>query len=938
VEYVIDELNTIASAKAGTTDTSRITLSHFCRWTLPAQEPSFIWLYDILLGILEADPSLFKEIYRKFDIPPLTYSDLEALVLRLIQTSSFQDIDIIVDGLDECGEESVWHMSRTLIKLWLRKENVPRIRILLTASSMDIFPDPLKSKGRELILDIYPQFRNPQIMAFIENQLTASPNKHSYSNQFSIEIRHKLYSNASLPPEVDQLSEQGKLFESSMKESRGNFNWILAAIDAVEGEPSLSCMKERLAKLPTSLEGLYDICLRRIPLQDRDFVAKILHFTRCSFRPLETKALAFALAIRDSHKTTSEVWDDQIIDLSASIRPFSGDLLVFENGYVGFAHRSLSTYLDDTAGRKSEQVASTHPLIPLDAGKTHYEMAVSCIQCLMLDDDLETELDQFQTSRIPFVQYADEYWYKHASAARVDNSQLSTLVLSFIESSKIQGWLQRIGDAQPRLLLPEYTFRYHLLASLDLLELLPAKIGQWLYVDRLDALKRIPLHYALANNASRSLECLKRQVPGSEAVDTFKWTCLHFAIYSGDIALVRRYNKQEASAPSLLCIAIERRNWDIFELLLERLDSAVQSDDDSWTEWKDHLGQGLIHQAVISRNISVVEQLCNRNARLGLTNNDGMTALHLAAKLAEKPIVEYLLSQDSWGDEDILDTSDTNGDTALHLATMSGDVDIIRLLAEHGASPNRYNNVKQLPLHLAAMYGYEKVLNFLLAIGSPVNGDEFSTSPLHLAAAWGWSAVAKRLARAGANIDSRDSKRRTPLYLAAYNGSKNMVELLYSYGASATVSDADGMTPLHAAALQGWEPVVSLLLSERADVNAIESKRGQTPLHCAAISKNPSDEIVSLLLDAGADMEKPDKDGKTPLDAAKDSGNTLIAEFLWKAQSKYHSGMGTSSSSLESRISVKSVGSFSSATRMDLLWQAEEREQRNRQNVYDELL
>jgi ankyrin repeat protein len=221
-------------------------------------------------------------------------------------------------------------------------------------------------------------------------------------------------------------------------------------------------------------------------------------------------------------------------------------------------------------------------------------------------------------------------------------------------------------------------------------------------------------------------------------------------------------------------------------------------------------------------------------------------------------------------------------------------------------------------------------------MGSPVNTDNNQPSPLHLASAWGWSTVAKRLVRAGAAIEGRDNKGRTPIYLAASNGSKVMVELLLSFGAKATVCDNDGMTPLHIAALKGWEPVVSLLLHAGADVNAKEKKHGQTILHFAAISKNPSDTLVQYLLDAKADLTQKCDDGNTPLAAAQESGNTLIAELLSKAENGQP--YAWSIASPKGRLSrPQSTDSFGAATRLEILWEAEKREVRQRGEIFDRL-
>jgi len=287
-----------------------------------------------------------------------------------------------------------------------------------------------------------------------------------------------------------------------------------------------------------------------------------------------------------------------------------------------------------------------------------------------------------------------------------------------------------------------------------------------------------------------------------------------------------------------------------------------------------------------------------------------------------------------------IEAKDKNLNTALHLATEAGDIDVIRLLTEHHASLEHINKAGQLPLHIAAMYGYDNIVDLLLAMGSPVNTDDEHASPLHMASAWGWHKVALKLIKAGADIESRDEKGRTPLYLAAYNGSRIIVDLLLRYKVNPNIADTDGRSPLHVAALGGWEPVVNLLLKRGAEVNAISKQHRRTPLHYAARSKNPSDGLVKRLLDADANLMQRDADGATAHDLAEKSNNTLIAELLWKAQQQQQQGGRFSRpSSLPSprkQAFYNLNGSFS-ATSMEIFEGVETRQQQEEKDVFSRL-
>ena len=116
---------------------------------------------------------------------------------------------------------------------------------------------------------------------------------------------------------------------------------------------------------------------------------------------------------------------------------------------------------------------------------------------------------------------------------------------------------------------------------------------------------------------------------------------------------------------------------------------------------------------------------------------------------------------------------------------------------------------------------------------------------------------------------------------AAYHGHWRLCEFLIEQGADANHADpATGETPLHLALCKPNRPaydlVVRTLLAGGADPNLATKPaaptgafmrdsrtRGETPLHRAAAFG--SEEVIQLLLDAGAAVDATDMNGDTPL-------------------------------------------------------------------------
>jgi uncharacterized protein len=112
-----------------------------------------------------------------------------------------------------------------------------------------------------------------------------------------------------------------------------------------------------------------------------------------------------------------------------------------------------------------------------------------------------------------------------------------------------------------------------------------------------------------------------------------------------------------------------------------------------------------------------------------------------------------------------------------------------------------------------------------------------------------------------------------PLFLAVRRDHREIAEMLVSAGAPLDERVVDsfsrhvdqGASALHAAASAGRVEMVSLLIESGADVGALDA-RGRTPLHLAGIELDQTPrrmETAALLVAAGSDLAAKDEDGKT---------------------------------------------------------------------------
>lgn len=173
-----------------------------------------------------------------------------------------------------------------------------------------------------------------------------------------------------------------------------------------------------------------------------------------------------------------------------------------------------------------------------------------------------------------------------------------------------------------------------------------------------------------------------------------------------------------------------------------------------------------------------------------------------------------------------------------------------------------------------------KTVNALIAEKVDLNvADNRANFLLHYAATLADTKILKALLDAKAIIDVQNSSGKTPLFLAVSEQNIEAVKMLLSAGADPEIGRFQSQPLLEAINQKNIE-LVKLLLPKIKDIN-VKSSKGENFLD-AAIYHNDADELVELLLKAGANPSYINSYGETLLHQAVEKNNTKIVQLLLK--------------------------------------------------------
>ena len=246
-------------------------------------------------------------------------------------------------------------------------------------------------------------------------------------------------------------------------------------------------------------------------------------------------------------------------------------------------------------------------------------------------------------------------------------------------------------------------------------------------------------------------------------------------------------------------------------------------------------------------------------------------------------------------------------DQDIWAAAGTGNISMLREELKRRVAVDARTDEALTPLHVAALFGQDSAVQFLLSRDSNVTlTDDEGNTALHMAVFLGHTDVVRTLLRYGADPLARNSLGFNSIEIAAApwsqayrdylkNAEKELntkldmnrirgqrmaiLKLLVGgdRGSQPTTIPVD----IFYAAITGNAPYIREQISRDADLNQMEKVGGSTPLILATIFGNR--EVASLLVEAGADLEVRNKSGGTALHHACFFGRVEIAELLLDA-------------------------------------------------------
>lgn len=495
-------------------------------------------------------------------------------------------------------------------------------------------------------------------------------------------------------------------------------------------------IRERLGRLPDTLEKAYDEIYNQIRLQKGsapEIANRAFQWIMCSCAPLSPAELIGAICQDPETDNLNEV--DVTIDF---VLGACRNLLTVDKqlDVCKFSHLSVQEYCET---RHWSQIQAN---------------TVVAKVCLSLLNHPECQLqdtkhpDATLGSIAPLNQYARFYWATHVQRCEGQGheSRLSSLLNSFLGSGSESGLAYRHWHRAIKKDIDSKTYKWTQLHSIYP-QLSPPTV------------KSLPI--CAFGFHDLVLDWWRAAPEDIEQLNSQNRTLLQLASDGGHISVAQELidldadvNAQSEEYGSALQAVARKGHKGIVKLLLEE-DADVNAQGGYYSN--------ALQAASINGNENIVKLLLKKGADVNAQGGYYNNALQAVSIEGNENIVKLLLDKGA-------DVNAQGGyyDNALQTVSAGGYEGIVKLLLEQGADVNAQGGEDNNALQAASTEGNEGIVELLLKQGADVNAqNEYYGNALQAASAGGYEDIVKLLLKQGVDVNAQGGEDGNALHAAA---------------------------------------------------------------------------------------------------------------------------------------------------------------------------
>ncbi|KAL7909564.1 hypothetical protein GGI35DRAFT_387121 [Trichoderma velutinum] len=415
--------------------TTELLLFYFCS---PDEKHSsaVAILRGLAYQLIRKRPNLASHILSDFESTQKTQETLKSpnalwmVVEKLLQAPDLGTVFCVLDGLDECDEESSSLLADKFYEYFLENSNPSSAQFKVAIVSRKI-------DG----LDVFPQVK-------------LDPDNNEYINS---DIQNFIGSSVKRLKRIRGFNDIRESIETTLLDrAQGTFLWVGFVIAELSRKKTCTEIMETLDGIPEGLHEIYSRMLAQVEASRRSVIFDILRWVTVAVRPLTLGELREAI-----HIPTTKVSKDQAIRDHITL---CAQFLTLHEQQVSLVHQSARDYL-------LQSETNSDPMLKefqIKAEHAHATLAEVCLDYIEKSDLRNTPLDLNDVSvqqKSPLLQYAAMHWPEHARwCSYAENKKFLRLSRPFFqETSSVRNhWWQTYNKASSvRFFLND--FHLHLL-------------------------------------------------------------------------------------------------------------------------------------------------------------------------------------------------------------------------------------------------------------------------------------------------------------------------------------------------------------------------------------------------------------------------------------------------------------------------------------------